>query len=140
LLRVTRLLTKSQVDIAAAFRVMVFNILAFNRDDHVKNFSYLMDQSGDWHFAPAYDLTFSVGPGGEHSMTVAGEGRAPDREHVLKLAEGAGVEQRVALRIIDEVRDSVSNWKKFADIAGVGRKRIKDVDDHIRTAMKWIKV
>jgi len=63
----------------------------------------------------------------------------PGRERVLKLAEGAGVEQRVALRIIDEVRDAVSNWKKFAAIAGVGRTRIKDVDAHIRTAMKWIK-
>jgi len=58
---------------------MVFNILSCNRDDHVKNFSYLMNSSGEWALSPAYDITFSKGPGGEHSMTVDGEGRCQRR-------------------------------------------------------------
>ena len=135
LLRVTRILTKSYDDVVAAFRLMVFNILAYNRDDHVKNFSFIMDHEGIWHFAPAYDLTFSIGPGGEHSMTVAGEGRSPGRKQILELAEGAGIEQRDARCIIDAVIESVSNWKRSAREAEVGKQRTKEIDDHIKTAL-----
>ena len=90
LLRVTRVLTKNQADAVSAFRLMVFNILAHNRDDHVKNFAFILMPGSDWRLAPAYDLTFSPGPGGEHTMTVAGEGRQPGLEHILRIAEGAG--------------------------------------------------
>ncbi len=138
LLRVTRILTKNQEEILAAFRIMVFNILAHNRDDHVKNFSYIMDDDGLWHLAPAYDLTFSFGPGGEHSMTVAGEGRSPGWKQILNLAEGSGIDGKNAKEVIDEVLDSVATWKKFADEAEVGKKRCKIVEEQIQGAMKRV--
>jgi serine/threonine-protein kinase HipA len=61
------------------YRLAVFNVLAHNRDDHAKNFSFLMDENGEWKLAPGYDLTFSSGPRGEQSTMVMGEGRNPDR-------------------------------------------------------------
>jgi serine/threonine-protein kinase HipA len=70
---------------------MVFNLFAHNRDDHVKNFAFLLNADQEWRLAPAYDLTFAHGPGGEHSMTVAGEGRAPKTLHVLRVAETSGI-------------------------------------------------
>nr|NJM04738.1 HipA domain-containing protein [Desulfobacula sp.] len=53
---------------------MIFNVMANNRDDHVKNFAFMIDTKKEWTLTPAYDLTFSKGPGGEHSMSIAGEG------------------------------------------------------------------
>jgi serine/threonine-protein kinase HipA len=44
------------------YRLACFNVLAHNRDDHSKNFAFLMDESGVWKISPAYDLTFSFGP------------------------------------------------------------------------------
>lgn len=125
LLKVTRILTRNQAAVEAAFRVMVFNILAHNRDDHVKNFAFILDPEGVWRLAPAYDLTFSRGPGGEHTMTVAGEGRKPGREHIMRVAGNAGLDDRRAATIIDEVAAAVSGWPRFASDAGIGRETIR---------------
>jgi serine/threonine-protein kinase HipA len=103
LLKATSLLTRNHQDVLRAFRRMAFNVLAHNRDDHVKNFAFILDdtagstgsrQAGDWGLTPAYDLLFTPGPGGEHTMTIAGEGRNPARPHMLKLAEQADVSKR----------------------------------------------
>jgi len=120
LLKATNILTQDHRDVLAAFRLMVFNVLAHNRDDHVKNFSFTMDhESGRWALAPAYDLTFSVGPGGEHSTTVSGEGKAPSSEQMLALASAPGISAKEARMIIDDVRGAVSRWSSFAKEAGV---------------------
>lgn len=99
------------------YRLAAFNVLARNRDDHGKNFSWLMDASGHWRFAPAYDLTFSSGPMGEQSTTVMGEGKQPGREHLLQLGEKYSLKNRKA--IIEEVLSAVQMWHRFADEAGV---------------------
>ena len=77
-LRATRAITRRADDVAAALRRMVFNVLSSNRDDHTRQHAYLMDSSGDWRLAPAYDLTYSPGPGGEHYMDIASEGHSTD--------------------------------------------------------------
>jgi serine/threonine-protein kinase HipA len=100
------------------YRLAVFNVLAHNRDDHSKNFSFLMDSAGKWRFAPAYDLTFSGGPGGEHCTTVLGEGRAPGPKQLLALGEKFGIKQRG--EILEQVQHAVARWAEFADEAGVG--------------------
>jgi serine/threonine-protein kinase HipA len=86
LLKVTLALTRNHGDLLRAFRQMVFNVACHNRDDHVKNFAFLMGPDGDWTLSPAYDLTHSAGPGGEHTMTVLGEGRSPGPDRCLALA------------------------------------------------------
>lgn len=119
LMKTTRVLTKNQTDVASAFRLMVFNILAHNRDDHVKNVAFLLGPDNEWRLAPAYDLTFTVGPGGEHTMTVAGEGREPKRAHIERIAEQAGLSKRRATEVIDQVKAAVCGWQSFADEAGL---------------------
>ena len=76
-LRATLALTRNIRDAEKAYALACFNVLAHNRDDHVKNFSFLLNARNEWIFAPAYDLVFSYGPGGEQSMLVMGEGRNP---------------------------------------------------------------
>ncbi len=126
-LRATLAITRHAADLAAAFRRMVFNILASNRDDHVRQHSYLMDRAGTWRLAPAYDLTYSAGPGGEHYLDVEGEGRAPTRDHVRALGKRHGYDKAAADRIIDEVADALAAWATFADEAGVSRSSRADV-------------
>ena len=120
LLKATILLTRNQQDVLEVFRRMVFNIMAHNRDDHVKNFAFLLDDTnGGWKLAPAYDLICSSGPGGWHTMTIAGEGRNPGPVHMLRLAEQAGIAPRQAATIIEEVQAAVRRWHDFAAAAGV---------------------
>lgn len=120
LLRATSLITRNHQEVLRAFRRMVFNVCAHNRDDHVKNFAFLFDhQSGTWALSPAYDLTFSSGPGGEHSMTVEGQGRQPDLNSMLTLAERFSIERADAQAIFDGVNAAISQWPHFAAAAGV---------------------
>lgn len=128
LLKATSLLTRDQRQVAQAFRRMVFNVFAHNRDDHVKNFAFIMDDTnGEWRLTPAYDLVYTAGPGGEHTMTLAGEGRNPGPEQILKLAQEAGLGDQEAAKIMARVQEAVANWQAQAKQAGVsqaGRERI----------------
>jgi serine/threonine-protein kinase HipA len=125
LLKVTTLLTRNNQNLEDAYRMMVFYVLAHNRDDHVKNFSFLLDdQTGEWSLSPAYELTFSRGPGGEQSTSVQGEGRKPTEKHILQLAEQAGILVKRAGIIFSEVSEAVSRWREFATLAGVRKETI----------------
>lgn len=73
LLQVTAQLTRDMREVMQAFRRMAFNAFAHNRDDHGKNIAFLMDDTGAWRLAPAYDLTFSAGIAGHHSMPFSGK-------------------------------------------------------------------
>lgn len=120
-LRATVAITRHAEDLQAAFRRMVFNVLASNRDDHTRQHSYLMDAQGQWRLAPAYDLTYSAGPGGEHYLDVEGEGRNPTRAQVHALGRRHSLSDRLIDAIIDEVRAAVADWPRFAEDAGVTR-------------------
>lgn len=98
-------------------RLAAFNVFTHNRDDHSKNFSFLMDKQGSWQFAPVYDLTFSYSAFGQHSTMVAGESKSPGTKHLLQLAGHFGVKK--ANDIIEQVKDTVGNWKKYAKDTGV---------------------
>jgi serine/threonine-protein kinase HipA len=129
-LKATQVLTKDVSQVEKAFRLACFNVLAHNRDDHAKNFSYLLDDgTGQWSLAPAYDLIFSAGPGGEQSMMVMGEGRDPGVEQLRALAKKQGVKR--GEEIIDEVRAAVARWPGFADAAGVSKKSAKMIASRI---------
>ncbi len=126
LLRLTLHLTKNMVDVEKMFRLACFNLFAHNRDDHAKNFSFLMDEQGVWRLSPAYDITFSFGPRGEHSTMYLGEGKSPTTEHLTALAKKHGIKKGSV--IIDEVREATARWREFAGIAGVGKKSMDIIE------------
>ena len=125
----TLVLTKNHVEVMRLFRHMVFNVLAHNRDDHSKNHAFVMDKKGTWVVSPAYDLTFSSGPGGEHSLSINGEGRQPTVRDMLAVAKGASIKEADAKAIIDEVYASIENWRYFADQVGLSKARIIEIDN-----------
>lgn len=130
-LKATLILTKDQRQVEEAFRRMVFNVLSHNRDDHVKNFSYLMDRDGVWSLAPAYDLVFSDGPRGQHTMAVAGEAERPTERDMLRVAEDCDVDSRRAREIIQQVRDAVMRWPRFAGATGVSAATTRRIGEVI---------
>lgn len=98
-------------------RLATFNVYSHNRDDHSKNISFLMNASGKWKLAPAYDLTFSNSSHGMHSTMVAGEGKSPGRQHLMELANTFEVKNAEA--IIDEVKSAIADWGIYAKDSGI---------------------
>ncbi len=127
IMKVTLYLTKDIRQCEIQFRNAVFNVLSHNRDDHSKNFSFLMDRQGNWTVSPAYDLTFSSGHAGEHSTMIMSEGKSPTKAHLLKLATTFNIKQDKALGIIHEVAHATEKWHIFASEAGVSRLQTKNI-------------
>lgn len=125
LLLLTERLTKDHREVEKMFRIAVFNLIGHNRDDHGKNFSFLMDSKGGWTLAPAYDLTFSSGPGGEHSTMYLGQGANPGVDELMALAKDAGIAVQQAKAIIEQMREAFSHWPKLAREYGVFAENIE---------------
>ena len=114
-LRATQICTNDVREKAIAFERAVFNVVFNNRDDHPKNFAYIMSSSGAWRLAPAYDVTFCEGPAGYHQMDVMGEALEIERHVMLRLADEAEVSLETAVSIIDRACRVASQFAAIAE-------------------------
>lgn len=100
------------------FRRMVFNVVARNQDDHVKNIAFLMDKRGEWSLAPAFDVTYSYNPGGAwtstHQMTINGRRDGFSLADFEACAKAALMKRGRAAKIVEEVLAAVKQWPRFA--------------------------
>lgn len=115
---------------AKILRLATFNVLAHNRDDHSKNFSFLMDKKGEWKFAPAYDLTFSNSSFGFHSTTVAGESKNPTLNHLKELAKHFGVKNPDF--IFEEVSNSIATFDSIGKNIGISKDSMKLITSNLK--------
>lgn len=122
LLRATMTLTRDVREVEKMYRLAVFNIIGHNRDDHAKNFSFLMDENGKWCTAPAYDLNYAPGPAGEHCTMVMGEGKNPEIKHLMDLAAFIDIPPQNAKAICEQVQNAVSKWPERSQESGVTQK------------------
>jgi serine/threonine-protein kinase HipA len=103
------------------FRRMVFNVVARNQDDHVKNIAFLMNKRGEWSLAPAFDVTYSYNPVGiwtsTHQMTLNGKRDGFALTDFDACAKSALMKRGRAAQIIDEVVTAVRRWPEFATAA-----------------------
>jgi serine/threonine-protein kinase HipA len=108
---------------------MVFNVIARNHDDHTKNFSFLMDKTGHWSFAPAYDLCYSYNPArrwtSRHQLSLNSKTDEFTREDLMAVAQNIGI--REAQQIIEEIRSSVASWHEVAKDCGVRTEHIEAI-------------
>lgn len=122
-------------DFVQLFRRMVFNEYAKNYDDHTKNISFLMDKKGVWSLSPAYDITFSYRENSiwvsAHQMLINGKSDNITKEDLLKIAEKAGIKKSDAVKIIEQVINSVSKWEQFAEKSGMSEYNIKRIKDFL---------
>ena len=102
--RLTDALTRDYGSKVELFRRVALNVFGENRDDHLKNVSFLMDGSGRWTLAPFYDFTRANGPNGWHTLSVSGEGLNPSRDDLLRLADDVGLSRNEADEVIEQVR------------------------------------
>ena len=103
LLALTGYLTQDPIQVEEMFRRMVMNLVAVNRDDHAKNFSFIFD-AGKWSLAPAYDITYSpAGTNGEHATSLFYHGN-PGLDLVLKAGTGIRIPESRCLEIIRQVQ------------------------------------
>lgn len=116
-----------QNEIDELFRRMVFNVIARNQDDHVKNISFLMDKKGTWSLSPAYDVTFAFNPSGErtsrHQMMVHGKRDDITFDDLLETAKQMNLKASRAKEIVAQVRSAVGAWRKYAEEAGLDEER-----------------
>jgi serine/threonine-protein kinase HipA len=105
------------------FRRMIFNVVARNQDDHVKNIAFLMDRRGQWSLAAAFDVTYAFNPSGRwtssHQMTINGKSDGFSIADFRACGAAAGLKRRQAEAILDEVASIVSRWPDYAEEAGV---------------------
>ena len=104
LLHLTGFLTQNPTEVEEIFRRMVFNVLIENKDDHVKNFSFIC-REGKWSLSPAYDLTRNLeGYNGEHATSINGNG-SPTIEDMLVVGETIRIPRKRGLSIIESMID-----------------------------------
>jgi len=130
-LRLIRDLALPMEAIEHQFRRMTFNIVARNQDDHTKNIAFLMDKSGNWKLAPAYDMTYSYNPNGTytnfHQMTMNGKRDNFDISDFEDCGQVALLKRGRSRAIVDEVQSVVSNWQNFAADIGVPEDLAKKI-------------
>jgi len=135
-LQVIRRLGLPMAAIEEQFRRMVFNILARNQDDHVKNIAFLMDRSGNWSLSPAFDMTYSHQSGGKwtssHQMTMNGKRSEFSPEDFKACAKNASMKRGRAETIVNEVRNVVARWRDYADESRVNPEQ----QDKIQAALR----
>lgn len=94
-------LSHSMEELWKIYRLMCFNVIIGNRDDHAKNFSFIYDKG--WRFAPAYDL-LPCGNSGDYHTTSVNDNPLPERTDVLRLAERVGLDGKLAAKIFDQIQ------------------------------------
>ena len=124
-------------EIEEFFRRMVFNVLAVNQDDHVKNTSFLMDRSGKWSLSPAYDITFSYNLSNkwlrQHQMSINNKLDNITFNDILEAGKNMEIKKSRCIKIIEEVRNTVNNFEIYALKAGVNRKRIEEIQNILKS-------
>lgn len=113
ILKLTKLLTKDFREIVKMFRLMSFNAIIGNKDDHTKNFSFLMNNNGEWKLSPAYDLTKSSGINGEHTTTFNGKGENVEAKDLIKIGEMFDIGTRECMDIIEIIKENYNTFDKL---------------------------
>ena len=123
---VIRRLGMGSAEVEQFFRRMVFNVMARNQDDHVKNIAFLMDRRGTWSLSPAYDITFALNPENRwlsrHQMSVNGKLEAITREDLITAGRNMNIRPVRAKAILSEVASALADWPKYAKEAFLTEK------------------
>jgi len=138
-LHAIRKLDMPMTAIEEQFRRMAFNIIGRNQDDHVKNIAFLMDKSGNWSLAPAFDMTYSYNPQGDwtsrHQMSLNGKRDDFTIDDFKACAKNVSMKRGRAEAIVREVQTGVLQWKQFADKSGVPTDVADGISKTLRTGI-----
>jgi serine/threonine-protein kinase HipA len=135
LFRVMKRLRLPYKQVVQQYRRMLFNVVARNHDDHVKNFSFLMNASGNWQISPAYDLCFSYSPGGtwthQHQSSINGKYDNFTKDDLFAVAKKFGIKNPNS--ILEEVVSAVNQWPGLAKDLDIPKDQIQYIKNKLRT-------
>ena len=121
------------------FRRMVFNIVARNQDDHVKNIAFVMDRAGRWELAPAFDVTYAYRPGSrwteQHQMSMSGKRDGFTPADFEAAGRVAALPRGRAAKIVEEVTRVVAEWRAYAERAGVEEEHVRRIAPALRLSI-----
>jgi len=133
LFQTMRMLKLTYPEAVQMYRRMVFNVMATNYDDHTKNFSFRLKQNDRWELSPAYDVCYSYDPTNvwvsQHTLSINGKHKDISRNDLMNLADANNI--RKASKIIDEIKEIVSNWESYAKSVEVAPELTKTISTHI---------
>jgi len=111
----------------------IFNVVARNQDDHVKNIAFLMDTKGRWRLSPAFDVTFATDPASrwmnQHQMSLNGKRTEIRQDDLVALANAAGIKAPKAREMIERVLHAVGEWPDYAEGAGLDATRAEQIEN-----------
>jgi serine/threonine-protein kinase HipA len=122
-------------DIEQLYRRMVFNVIAVNQDDHVKNISFLMNREGSWSLSPAYDITFSRDPENPwlkaHQMTINGKTSNISQEDLIACGKTMDIKPAKCRNIISDITTAVKQWQDIASSVGIREQTINFIQNEL---------
>jgi serine/threonine-protein kinase HipA len=123
------------------FRIMVFNVIGRNVDDHTKNFGFNMNNRGVWQFSPAYDLTFSYNENYNrtvpHFLSVNGKNEDFSLNDILTVAKEYSIKN--PKKIINEINHNMLQWNKIATGLNISATTIDYIASKLNTFPYGIK-
>lgn len=123
-------------DIEQQLRRAIFNVIARNQDDHVKNIGFVMKPNGQWRLSPAFDLAYNYNPDGRwtsrHQMSINGKCDGFVRADLITLARHGGIKPAKAGAIIDQVAAVICDWRWYAEKAQVAPAHTKKIFGNLR--------
>ena len=119
---------------------MVFNVLAVNCDDHVKNFSFLLNRNGEWKLSPAYDMTFAYKEGNKwisrHQMSINGKSEKITYDDLIESGINMDLKKSKCKNIVDEITNIIQNWLLYAENTNVSEQTACAINNIIKKASK----
>ncbi len=138
LFQTMRILKMTYPEAEQMFRRMVFNVMSTNYDDHTKNFSFILKQNGRWELAPAYDVCFSYDPDNiwvsQHTLSINGKHKNLNKSDLMALANANNI--RKGAKIVEEIKETVCNWRDYANEASVSNELSGFINKHL-TALRF---
>ena len=137
--RLVRVLTKdNRKDKEQLFKMMCFNILTHNLDDHTKNFSFTYTNESGWRLAPAYDLTYSDTYWGEHTTSVNGKGKDISKDNLINIGMNAGLPKSFCEKSYEDIYAKTRVLENYLDISTQKRRRRTDIKKQVEDLKKQL--
>lgn len=136
LLRTIQEISRDHNQVIEAYRRMVFNFIGYNCDDHLKNFSFVMNKKGEWSLSPAYDMSYSTGRQGYHAMSLNGVRSNATVKDFEKMARNFNV--KTWKEIVSEICEGFKEFPSLAKKFGIPEKNRDTVNNKIKENIKRI--
>lgn len=113
-------------DIQELFKRMVFNLVFQNTDDHLKNHSFIYNEStNSWNLAPAYDITYPLNINANYlkisrALSINNKRTEIELEDVMTVAESFTIKNPKG--IIKGVQNAIGIWDKITEELGIPDK------------------